>query len=149
MKILNKKEKHEIVNKLKNQFGIKQIPGTLIQFGHEKIFLFTGNLKLLEKLQEISRVEGAGNYIAKEQMNKIRLTIEGTHLLKNQITKNIFELDKQQVEKWMYGNELNIQTNKKDFLIMKYKDDFLGCGKASENKVTNFIPKNRRLKEKN
>ena len=31
---------------------------------------------------------------------------------------------------------------------MKYKDNFLGTGKASENKISNFIPKNRRLKEK-
>ena len=28
---------------------------------------------------------------------------------------------------------------------MKYKDDFLGSGKASEKKISNFIPKNRRL----
>jgi len=31
---------------------------------------------------------------------------------------------------------------------MKYKNDFLGTGKASENKIGNFIPKNRRLKHK-
>ena len=48
----------------------------------------------------------------------------------------------------MKGNELEIQTGKKGFLIIKYKNDFLGCGKASEPKITNFIPKNRRLKEK-
>ena len=28
-------------------------------------------------------------------------------------------------------------------------DNLLGCGKASAEKITNFIPKNRRLKEKN
>ena len=46
------------------------------------------------------------------------------------------------------GEELQIETGKKDLLILKYKDDFLGCGKASEKKITNFIPKNRRLKSK-
>ncbi len=34
------------------------------------------------------------------------------------------------------------------FVVIKYKSDFLGTGKASENKISNFIPKNRRLREK-
>jgi len=47
----------------------------------------------------------------------------------------------------MKGNELEIKTGKKGFLIMKYKNNFLGCGKASELKIGNFIPKSRRLKK--
>jgi len=148
MKTLNQQEKQKILKQVNEQFGIKKIPDNIIRTGKERIVLFSGDLKLLEKLEKISRVEGIGNYIAKEQMDKIRLSIEGTHIFKNQITKNIFELNKEQLKDWMHGNELNIKTNKKGFLVMKYKDDFLGCGKASENKITNFIPKNRRLKEK-
>ncbi|MCH8325462.1 MAG: hypothetical protein IIB83_02685, partial [Bacteroidetes bacterium] len=67
---------------------------------------------------------------------------------KNQIKKNIFELNKEQAELWMKGSELNISTGKKGFLIMKYKDNFLGSGKASAEKIGNFIPKSRRLKNK-
>ena len=81
--------------------------------------------------------------------NKIRLSIEGVQLLKDQITKNIFEINDEQLELWMKGNELNIKTGKNDFLIMKHNNDFVGCGKASAEKITNFIPKNRRLREKN
>jgi NOL1/NOP2/fmu family ribosome biogenesis protein len=75
--------------------------------------------------------------------------MEATQLLKNQITKNIFELNEEQMNEWMKGNELNIQTGKKGFLAMKYQNDFLGCGKASENKISNFVPKERRIKERN
>ena len=46
------------------------------------------------------------------------------------------------------GQELNIKSGKKDFLVMKYEDNFLGCGKASEEKISNFIPKMRRLKNR-
>jgi len=46
------------------------------------------------------------------------------------------------------GRELNIKTGKRDFLIIKHGDDFLGTGKVSEEKIGNFIPKNRRLKER-
>jgi NOL1/NOP2/fmu family ribosome biogenesis protein len=76
------------------------------------------------------------------------LSIEGSQFLKNQITKNIFNLDSKQAEQWMLGQELPIVTDKKGFFIMKFNDDFLGTGKVSENRITNFVPKNRRLKFK-
>lgn len=152
IKILNTNEKKEIQNKLKEQFGINKIPGILLKRGQERIFLYQGDLspKEISKL-DLAKInlERVGVYFCKFQNNEIRLSIEGTQILKNQITKNIFELNKEQLEIWMKGNELNISTGKKGFLIIKYKEDFLGCGKASTEKITNFIPKNRRLKEKN
>ena len=48
----------------------------------------------------------------------------------------------------MKGSELNLKSGMKGFVIIKYKNEFLGTGKASEEKISNFIPKNRRLKEK-
>ena len=48
----------------------------------------------------------------------------------------------------MLGQELNINSGKKGLLVMKHGEDFLGCGKASEEKIGNFIPKSRRLKYK-
>ncbi len=152
LKILNTNEKKEIENKLKAQFGIKSIPGILLKRGAERIFLYQGEFtkQEIKKLDYIKiNVERVGVYFCKFQNNEIRLSIEGAQILKNQITKNIFELDEEQAEAWMKGNELNVKTGVKGFMIMKYKEDFLGCGKASEEKITNFIPKNRRLKEKN
>ncbi len=152
LKIFSKKEKEEIEKKLNEQFGIKDIPGIILQRGPEKLFLFQGSLNRnqIYELEQTIPIERIGIYFAKEipGENKIRLSIEGTQILKEQINKNIFELNDEQVEDWMKGNELQIITGKKDFLIMKYKDNFLGTGKASENKISNFIPKNRRLKEK-
>ena len=46
------------------------------------------------------------------------------------------------------GRDKSVKQKLHGFLIMKYKDDLLGTGKASENKITNFIPKSRRLKER-
>ena len=150
IKILNENEKQEIVNKLNKQFGIKEIPGIILRKGVERLFLFEGSFheKQIKKLERILLIERIGVYFGKIQGNEVRLSIEGVHLLKNQIKKNIFELNKGEAEQWMKGQELNIQTGKKGFLIMKYKNDFLGCGKASEKKISNFIPKSRRLREK-
>ncbi len=148
LKILNKQETQEILNSLKSQFSITKIPGIILKSGTERLFLFQGsfNNKQIKEVEHTVPIERVGIYFAKMQGPQIRLSIDGANLLKNQIIKNIFELDKKQAEQWMMGQELNIKTGKRGFLVMKHEDDFLGCGKASEQKITNFIPKSRRLK---
>ncbi len=149
LKILNEEEKKQFINKLKEQFGIKALDGLLVQRNEGKIYLFTGNLNKEEllKLLDFLDIDRIGVYFGKIQNDKIRLSIEGSQLLKDQISKNIYELSENEVFEWMKGQELLISTGKRDFLIMKSGDDFLGTGKASENKITNFIPKARRLKK--
>ncbi len=151
LKILNTHEKKQIEKGLKEQFGIKNIPGLILRRGKEKLFLFSGsfNKQEIKNLEETVPIERIGVYFAKIEDWGIRLSIEGTQILKEQIKKNIFELNEKQAEKWMMGRELLIKTGLKGFIVMKYKDNFMGCGKASENKIGNFIPKNRRLKQKN
>lgn len=150
LKILNQHEKRDIEIKLKKQFGINKIPGIIARWGEEKLFLFSGNFneRQIKHLERIVIIERLGIYFARILGGDIRLSIEGSQILKNQIKKNIFELNKEQTEEWMKGRELQIKTGKRGFLIMKYKDDFLGTGKASEEKIGNFIPKSRRLKNK-
>jgi len=156
LEILDKKEERKLLDLLEEQFGILEIPGIIVKRGEERLFLFQGiltkqEIKLLERTVPVERV---GVYFAKlvqeKDKNKtsIRLSIEGTLILQNQLTKNIFELSEKQLEEWMKGRELDIPTKFRGFVIMKHKSDFLGCGKASEKKITNFISKTRRLKEK-
>ena len=150
LKILNKNGKREIENKLKKQFGIEEVKGIIVKRGEERLFLFSGdfNERQIKNLEDIVIIERIGVYFASLFGGEIRLSIEGSQILKEQIKQNIFELNKDQAEEWMMGRELLIKTGKRGFLIMKYKDDFLGTGKASEEKIGNFIPKSRRLKEK-
>lgn len=150
IKFFNEQEKERIMKILSQQFGIKEIPFKLARLGKERIIIFSGNISDREvlNLDRVAHIEGIGLYFAKEQMDGIRLSIEGSQLLKNQITKNIFEFDEKQAEQWMLGNEINIKTDKRGFFIMKFKDDFLGTGKISTEKISNFVPKSRRLKSK-
>ncbi len=154
IKILNKSEKRKIEKELQEQFGIEGIPGNIITKGKERLFLFTGDMEKfpLNKLEDKIIIEKMGVYFAKKIIDngeeRVKLSIEGTQILSNQVNKNIFELNKLQLQDWMEGKELNVETNKRGLLVIKYKEDFLGSGKASEKKVTNFVPKNRRLKEK-
>ncbi|KHO54736.1 MAG: hypothetical protein QT10_C0013G0009 [archaeon GW2011_AR19] len=150
--ILSNQETREILSKLKEQFGIKEIPGKLIKIGKEKIYLFNGDFseEQIENLEKITFIEKTGVYIGAIFLptDEIRLSIEGTQIFKDQITKNIFEINNEQLENWMFGRELNIKTGLRGIIAIKHQDDFLGCGKASENKIGNFIPKSRRLRSK-
>lgn len=178
--ILPKKETQEILDKLKKQFGIQQLNGKILRIGTERLFFYQGSLtnKEIKQLEQTVPVERVGVYFAKIQNDQVRLSIEGTHLLKDQITKNICSLNNEAVDIWMHGSELLLdddlkkdrefnkeknsmlnskslwaggwgsQKLKKGFVIMKHDEDFLGTGKLSEEKITNFIPKSRRLKFK-
>ena len=150
LKILNKNEKREIENKLRKQFGIDEVKGIIVRRGEERLFLFSGsfNERQIKKLEDLVTIERIGVYFASMFGGEIRLSIEGSQILKEQVKQNILELNKEQAEEWMMGRELLIKTGKREFLIMKYKDDFLGTGKASEEKIGNCIPKSRRLKNK-
>ena len=150
IKIYNKKEKAQVESILHEHFGIDSIPGMVVKRGEERLFLFTGSFseKDIELLQKCTFIERMGVYFAKITENEVRLSIEGSQILKEQINKNIFSLNPSQAEEWMKGHELLIKTGSHGFLIMKHQDDFLGTGKASEEKIGNFIPKNRRLRER-
>ena len=150
IKILKGKERKEILDSLKTQFGIEKFNGTLLQRGKERIFLYEGNFdeEDLKKLEKITFIERAGIYLGKLEDHKMRLSIEGSQILKNEIKKNIVELDDQEKDIWMMGHEILKKTGLNGFVIMKYKEDLLGTGKASEEKITNFIPKSRRLRDR-
>ena len=152
IKILSQQEKHEVEMQLKEQFGIESISGIILKMGEERFFIFSGSFSESEirKLEKVVFIERLGIYFAKIVLGEdaIKLSIEGVQMLGNQIKKNIIELDEKQAESWMKGEDLDIQTQKRGFVILKHKNDFLGCGKASEHKIGNFIPKSRRLRNK-
>lgn len=88
--------------------------------------------------------------LQKNEYGEIRLSIEGSQILGKQITKNIFQLqNEEQLQQWMQGQDLQIKNEDKGIVVVKFKNEFLGSGKKSAEKISNFIPKNRRLKEKN
>ena len=147
MKIIRSTPKKKILQQLNEQFGITTLPYLLLRFGREKIRAYSGNLSVeeLNKLDAELRIENMGLYFAKEQIDGIRLTFDGIQLFKPQITKNILTLDDKQAEEWLKGQDLDIQSDN-TFKILKHKDEFIGCGKSTGERITNFVPKERRIK---
>ena len=139
-------EKKRIIEELNNQFGIIEIPHLLLETGKEKIRGFSGSLtkeELIDLSHDIN-IELLGTYIIKRE-HDLRLSFDAAHLFKNQITKNIFEITDEQFELWIRGHDL-IMNAPKGTLVISHKGDFLGCGKSNGDKVSNYIPKERRIR---
>ncbi|MBD3252860.1 hypothetical protein GF386_03960 [Candidatus Pacearchaeota archaeon] len=147
MKPLNNPNKKRIIRQLEQQFGINNIPYLFLEFGKDKFRLYSGNLSKeeLKLLDRELRIETIGLYFAKQQNDGIRLTLDSLTVFKNQITKNILELTDSQAENWLKGRELLIKIDN-NFKILKNKNDIIGCGKSTGEKIANFIPKERRIK---
>lgn len=147
MKIIYSSKKKKILEKLREQFGIAKLPYLLLQFGKEKIRIFSGSLSSQELLilDKNLRIESAGLYFLKQQNDGLRLSLDALHILKNQISKNILEINSEQAKEWFKGQDLQIQAGR-GFKILKSEEDLIGCGKSTGERITNFMPKERRIK---
>jgi len=147
MKPLSSASKKKIITQLNNQFGIQKLPYLLLQFGKEKLRLYSGSLSKQEliNLDKQLRVETMGLYFAKQQPDGLRLSLDGTQLFKPQITKNILQITNPQADQWFKGNDLDIQTEPA-LKILENNNDLIGCGKSTGERITNSIPKERRIR---
>ena len=145
--------------------GVKKIPYMLIKTGEERIRAFSGQMDQHEinDLWRLVPIEGIGLYFGKQILERktgrieSRLSIDALHVLKEQITKNILELDEEQKNQWFYGQPLKLTDKQQEelkeksdgeFFALKFKGDFIGSGKLGMNKtiISNFLPKERRVK---
>lgn len=145
LKLLTKKEAKFVINKIKKQFSIKNLNLDYLFFRNkeDKIFLVSRKLKQLN-LKKLN-INSIGLYFAK--VNKeIRLSIEGSQLIGKLATKNILELNNKEANKWLQGNNIKTSKEFKGFVIIKNKEDYLGCGKFKTGEILNYVPKERRIK---
>lgn len=145
---LKRAEKERVLERLNKQFGITHLPYLLIRQGREKVRAFSGSLSReeLEKLGENINIELVGVYLCKEEGSEFRLSHDAPTLLSSQITKNIIELNDEQAQNWLKGHDLELASEIRGFVVLKYKNFLIGCGKASSGRITNFVPKERRVR---
>ena len=147
--IINRREKDEIISQLNKQFGISSLPFLLIRQGKEKIRAYSGSLSCdeLSILGENINIDTLGIYLLnQESSGEFRLSHDAVSTLQSQITKNIIELNDAQANEWLRGHDLIIKTDLKGIVVLKCKQYMIGCGKSSGERVTNFVPKERRIR---
>jgi len=145
LRFLNKKETKSILKKIKEYYGDT--------FSIEHIYSITPENKIFIISKEFSnfrfdrlKINTLGLYIAKLEKDGIRLSIEGSQIIKP--TKNILELNQEQSKNWLNGQQLEIKSDEKGYKVIKLGNDFLGTGKLTENRLINYIPKYRRIYSK-
>lgn len=146
-KLLQSPEKKKILEELKHLFGIENLPYLLIRTGNEKIRAYSGSLSK-DEIMELSRlvnIEIIGVYFLKEE-GDLRLSLDATQILKSQITKSIIDIDDKDFNLWIRGQDIDIKTDS-GVKVIRYKDNFIGCGKSNGQKIFNYIPKERRLRK--
>ncbi len=84
-----------------------------------------------------------GLYFGTLEENGIRLSIEGSFIVGRIARKNVIELDDEKARKWMSGKD--IEATVRGYVILKWKNFFLGCGKGNGKFVKNYVPKERRI----
>lgn len=145
LKILNTKETKEIKSKILEQWGF--------DFKTDFAFLLSSKNRLYLVSKDISkidyeklRLQVVGVYFGEIMDNgELRLSIEGSQMIGKSATKNVVQIETEDVKKWLYGKDIKVSTDCSGFVIVKSNDDFMGSGKVKEGEILNFIPKIRRI----
>ena len=143
-KILNAKEKKKIVFMLKEQYDYDQkFSYVLLQNQAGRIYIVKE--EVFDLNLDNFRINSFGIYFGTEERNNIRLSIEGSQLIGKLCKRNVVEISKKQAKNWLFGSNLKVEGDFQGFVIIKSGSDFLGCGKFSNDKIHNFVPKTRRI----
>ncbi len=147
-KVLNSKEVKEVIAMVRQQWGC-DIPSAVGNVGFLEgatgdIFLISRSIESLDL--ERLRIDSLGLYFGEKKNGELRLSIEGSQLVGKSATKNVLEIDNAEFKDWIRGNDLEKDYGGcSGYVIMKYADDFVGCGRCKNGKILNFVPKARRV----
>jgi len=147
--ILNSREKKKIYQMIKEQWGCDfKTDSVMLRSSKDKIYLVNRDIERVDL--ELLRVDYMGNYFGTVNDKEIRLSIEGCQIIGPLAQKNVIEVNYDVMRKWLKGEELSyeeVETKPEDksYILIKYNDNYIGCGKAKENIIKSGIPKNRRI----
>ncbi len=153
LQIFDKSKKRKFIEKI-SYLGVSKIPYLLIKTGKEKIRAYSGSFSNDEvhKLFGLLRIEVVGLYLGKEAGESVRISLDGLHVLKEQISKNVIQVNEEQKKEWFFGKDILLNEDQgkclKGVVAIKNGEDFIGTGKISADglKVSSFLPKRRRVK---
>ncbi len=145
LKILNKKQIKQILGVITKQYGCEvDLDYAFLQNEKNRVYIVNREFASID-LSNL-RINSVGLYLGEFRNNELRLTIEGAQLVGPHAKKNVVELDEKEFKEWMQGYDLDKECEDcNGLVIIKHKDDFLGCGKLKEKRILNYVKKNRRV----
>lgn len=147
MKFIKSSEKKKILTGLEETYGIAELNYLLIEAGKQRLRGFSGHLSKEEivQLADLANVEVIGMYLISRKDEDLRLNFDAGPLFRNQINKRIVQINKDQLELWIRGHDLEIPAPR-GIAVIKFEDYLVGIGKSNGEKIFNYVPKERKLK---
>lgn len=147
MKFIKSREKKKILKELEEIYGVEELNYLLIETGKQKLRGFSGSLSKEEilELSEMARIEIIGMYLISRKDKDLRLSFDAVSLFRKQISKKVFEIDKENFEKWIRGFDLEVSCEK-GIVVLRFGGNLVGVGKSNGEKIFNYVPKERKLK---
>ncbi|MCK4589103.1 MAG: hypothetical protein KAT77_01575 [Nanoarchaeota archaeon] len=91
------------------------------------------------------RINTVGFYLGELKGKEFRLSLEGCSMIGSKASKNIVNLEEQQMKWYFEGLDLEMDLGSENrFVLLKFGEDFIGCCKYKDGKVLNFLPKEHR-----
>jgi len=137
-----------ILKYLRDRFGIQKKIFSDYSFivRGEKIWIAFKDV--LEKDLEGLNIEAIGLLFGRyfEKQKRFKPTTNALQIFGRYATKNIVELDEKEKDMYIKGYDLEKKLNLEEgYVIVKFKNDVLGCGLYREGKIKNQIPKARKI----
>jgi NOL1/NOP2/fmu family ribosome biogenesis protein len=128
---------------LYNQYGVTQLPGyRLLRSGQKRIRIISEAAFAL--VTQVPCAGPAGLYFGEYRPHVIRPSMDGAQLIGPHATKNVVTLTNEQGERWLQGSTIQIEDDRRGYVIVSNGRDYLGCGSLSNGVLLSFVPKVRR-----
>ena len=153
LKILNSRESKDIIEKLEEQYGYivdkSAIDYIFLMNKDNRVYIVN---RMIEQLPfDELKIDAIGLYFGEFYKESLRLSIEGAQFIGHQSTRNIVDIDAEQMTAWVQGKDLPFEDCGKQFVIVRHTNkkthqtDILGCGKYKDGVLMNYVSKSRRL----
>lgn len=142
--VLNTREVKQIHEQLEQEYGYQgKLDYAFLKNNRDRIYILHRDIDKvpIDKL----RIDSAGLYFATSYPSALRLTMEGSQIIGPQAKKNVLDIDKEQTKAWFRGEDLVVDKALQGFHLIRHSKDYLGCGKARDGKLYNYLPKTRRI----
>ena len=133
LKALNKKQIKELLSNIEEHYGIKELKLDYIFYQNNKGRIFLLSNKFKEFDHKDLNINSLGLYFANIKDKDVRLSVEGSQLIGDKAKKNVVEINEKELKDWLLGENL------------ENKNDFYGSGRIVDNKLLNFVPKEKRM----
>lgn len=145
LRILAAKETRGIIEEINEHFGSKfSTDKVMLENNKHRIFLLSRDYGRIN--DQKLRINNMGLYFCTREKDGFRLSIEGSQMIGPK--KNFYNAAKEEATRWISGENISIKTEQLEgYVIIKYHEDTIGCGKFKEGEILNAVPKDRRIQQ--